>query len=499
MPDAAELDDATALAERVRKGEVHPTELVDAAIARIEKVNPQLNAVVHRMYDQARAAAKGSLPDGPFRGVPFVVKDLDGWLAGEPYTQSCRMSKDFVPTRDAEIIARIKRTGVVIVGKTNCSELGLLGVTESELRGPARNPWNPEHTPGGSSGGTAAIVASRAVAMGHGGDGGGSIRIPAAACGLFGMKPTRARNPLGPDGSERAHGLAVEHALTISVRDSAAILDASAGPEDVAPYWAPPKTVSYLDECKREPGKLRVAYTCKPILPAELDREVIRATEDAAKLLASLGHDVVEAHPPVDAQETARSFFILYCAAVAGEFRIAERQMGRAPRAGEVEPTTLLMSMIGSQLLSAGDLSAAIRDLQTTARALHRFHRTYDVLLAPTLGRPPVKHGVLGPQGFERTLHDRVSRHGLSSLLRIPGIMDRAIARAYGFAPSTPIANVTGQPSMSVPLFWSSEGLPIGVCMTGRFGDEAMLFRLAAQLERARPWNDRVPPTNGRA
>jgi amidase len=342
------------------------------------------------------------------------------------------------------------------------------------------------------------VVAARIVPAAHGGDAGGSIRIPASACGVFGLKPTRGRNPMGPDGSERAHGLAAEHALTVSVRDSAALLDASAGPEDVAPYWAPPKTVSYLEETQRAPGKLRVAYTTKPILPAQLDPEVVRATEDAAKLLASLGHDVVEAHPPVHASDTARSFFILYCSSVGGEFELARQHLGRSPRADEVEPTTRIMGMIGTKILSAGDLSAAIRNLQATARAVHRFHRDYDILLAPTLGRPPPAHGVLGPQGFERTLQDHVSRHGFSALLRIPGILDRAIARAYGFAPSTPLANVTGQPSMSVPLWWSADGLPIGVCMTGRFGDEATLFRLAAQLEAARPWKDRVPPVNAR-
>ena len=501
MSIAAAYDshDAVGLADLVRRKEVSPRELLEEAIDRSERLHPKLNAVVIPMYEHARSQIERGLTEGPLRGVPFLLKDLASAYAGVPLRGASKFYENSIPEAHGALVERYLAAGLVVFGKTNTSEWGILPTTESTLYGACHNPWKHGYTVGGSSGGAAAVVAARIVPAAHGGDAGGSIRIPASACGVFGLKPTRARNPLGPDGSERAHGLAVEHALTISVRDSAAILDASAGPEDVAPYWAPPKTVSYLDECKREPGKLRVAYTCKPILPAELDREVIRATEDAAKLLASLGHDVVEAHPPVDAQETARSFFILYCAAVAGEFRIAERQMGRAPRAGEVEPTTLLMSMIGSQLLSAGDLSAAIRDLQTTARALHRFHRTYDVLLAPTLGRPPVKHGVLGPQGFERTLHDRVSRHGLSSLLRIPGIMDRAIARAYGFAPSTPIANVTGQPSMSVPLFWSSEGLPIGVCMTGRFGDEAMLFRLAAPLERARPWNDRVPPTNGRA
>jgi amidase len=499
IASAYDSNDAVGLAALVRKKEVSPTELLDEAIARSERLHPKLNAVVIRMYELARSQIERGLADGPLRGVPFLMKDLASAYAGVPLRGASKFYEHNTPEEHGALVQRYLDAGVVIFGKTNTSEWGILPTTEPTRYGATHNPWKHAHTVGGSSGGAGAVVAARIVPAAHGGDAGGSIRIPASACGVFGLKPTRGRNPMGPDGSERAHGLAAEHVLTISVRDSAAFLDASAGPEDVAPYWAPPKTVSYLDEVARAPGKLRIAYTTKPILPAELDPEVIRATEDAAKLLASLGHDVVQAHPPVDALETARCFFILYCSAVGGEFEIAKRHLGRAPRADEVEPTTRIMGMIGTKLLSAGELSAAIRELQATGRAVNRFHRQYDVLLAPTLGRPPVAHGVLGPQGFERTLQDRVSRHGLSALLKIPGIMDRAIARAYGFAPSTPIANVTGQPSMSVPLWWSSEGLPIGVCMTGRFGDEATLFRLAGQLEQARPWKDRVPPTSARA
>lgn len=496
IAQAYDSNDALGLAELVRKKEVSPSELLDEAIARSERLHGRLNAVVIRMHELARSQIERGLPEGPLRGVPFLLKDLASPYAGVPLRGASKFYENSIPEQHGTLVERYLEAGVVVFGKTNSSEWGILPTTESTYYGPCHNPWKRGHTVGGSSGGAGAVVAARIVPVAHGGDAGGSIRIPASACGVFGLKPTRARNPLGPDGSERAHGLAAEHVISVSVRDSAAFLDVSAGPEDVAPYWAPPKTVSYLEETRREPGRLRIAYTTKPILPAELDPEVIRATEDAAKLLASLGHDVVEAHPPVSPHETARSFFILYCSAVGGEFDIARRTLGRAPRADEVEPTTRIMGMIGTKILSAGELSAAIRDLQTTARAVNRFHRDYDVLLAPTLGRPPVEHGVLGPQGFERTLQDQVSRHGLSALLRIPGILDRAIARAYGFAPSTPIANVTGQPSMSVPLWWSSEGLPIGVCMTGRFGDEATLFRLAAQLEAARPWNARIPPTN---
>jgi len=496
---AYDSHDAVGLAELVRKKEVSPAELLEEAIARSERLHPQLNAVVIRMHELARSQIERGLGEGSLRGVPLLLKDLASAYAGVPLRGASKFYENNVPEEHGALVERYLAAGLVVFGKTNTSEWGILPTTESALYGPCHNPWKHGHTVGGSSGGAAAVVAARIVPAAHGGDAGGSIRIPASACGVFGLKPTRGRNPMGPDGSERAHGLGAEHVITVSVRDSAAFLDVSAGPEDVAPYWAPPKTVSYLEETKREPGKLRVAYTTQPILPAELDPEVIRATEDAAKLLRSLGHDVVEAHPPVDAHETARCFFILYCSAVGGEMETAKKLVGRAPYADEVEPLTRIMGMIGTKILSAGELSAAIRALQTTARAVHRFHRDYDILLAPTLGRPPVKHGVLGPHGFERALQDRVSRHGLSALLRIPGILDRAIARAYGFAPSTPIANVTGQPSMSVPLWWSSEGLPIGVCMTARFGEEATLFRLAAQLEAARPWKDRVPPVSARA
>ena len=298
MADPAPHDDATALAERVRKGEVHPTELVEQAISATEKVNPQLNAIVHKMYDKARAAAKGPLPEGPFRGVPFVVKDLDGWLAGEPYTQSSRMSKDFVPPVDAEIIARMKQTGVVIVGKTNTPELGLLGVTEPELRGPARNPWNPDHTPGGSSGGTAALVASRAVPFGHGGDGGGSIRIPASACGLFGLKPTRGRNPLGPRAGEGWGGYVQQGVLTRSVRDCATMLDATQGPHAGAPYAAPPRERPYVEEIRRAPRKLRIAFSTGSLYGRETHADVKAAVNDAAALCASLGHELEETSPP---------------------------------------------------------------------------------------------------------------------------------------------------------------------------------------------------------
>ena len=350
MADPAPHDDATALAERVRKGEVHPTELVDQAIAAIEKVNPQLNAVVHKMYDKARAAAKVPLPEGPFRGVPFVVKDLDGWLAGEPFTQSCRMSKDFVPPVDAEIIARMKQTGVVIVGKTNTPELGLLGVTEPELRGPARNPWNPDHTPGGSSGGTAALVASRAVPFGHGGDGGGSIRIPASACGLFGLKPTRGRNPLGPPAGEGWGGYVQQGVLTRSVRDCAAMLDATQGHHAGAPYAAPPRERPYVEEIRRAPRKLRIAFSTGSLFGRETHADVKAAVNDAAALCASLGHELEETPLQVDREALVAAYFTQVAVGAAIGIEDTARWVGRAPTPADFEPVTWLLAQIGRKL-----------------------------------------------------------------------------------------------------------------------------------------------------
>lgn len=483
--------DATALAERVRQGAVHPTELVEQAITAIEAVNPRLNAVVHRMYDQARAAAKAELPDGPFRGVPFVVKDLDGWLAGEPYTQSSRLSKDFVPTEDAEIIARMKRTGVVIVGKTNASEFGILGVTESELRGPARNPWNLDHTPGGSSGGTAAIVASRAVPMGHGGDGGGSIRIPSSACGLFGLKPSRGRNPLGPQLSEGWGGYVQPGVLTISVRDCAAMLDATQGIDPGAPYVAPARERPYVEEIQRAPRKLKIAFSTRPQLGSTTHAYVQAAVRDAAALCASLGHELEEVSLPIDKDALVTAYFTQIAVGAAGSIAATEAWVGRKATPDDVEPTTWMLATIGRKL-SALELQQSRDVCQATARQLGRFFERYDLFLDGTLAFPPVTVGELALKPAEK-LGLRALRHVAPKPL-----LDRILAQlgpnALDKTPNTQVANQTGVPAMSVPLYWSAAGLPIGVQFMAPYGDEATLFQLAAQLEQARPWANRVPP-----
>lgn len=490
MVDSTHDDDATALADRVRRGEVSPSELVDEAIAAIEKVNPQLNAVVHRMYDQARAAAKGPLPEGPFRGVPFVVKDLDGWLAGEPYTQSCRMTKDFVPDRDAEIIARMKRTGVVIVGKTNTPELGIIGVTESELRGPARNPWNPEHTPGGSSGGTASIVAARAVPMGHGGDGGGSIRIPSSACGLFGLKPSRGRNPLGPATSEGWGGYVQPGALTRSVRDCAAMLDATQGVEAGAIYSAPPRARPYVEEIAQQPRKLRIAFSTGSQLGRETHEDVKAAVRDAAALCASLGHELTEVPLPIDRAALVTAYFTQIAVGAASAIEDTARLVGRKPTSADFEPTTWLLGTIGRKL-TAMELHHSREACHKAARDLGQFFTTYDLFLDGTLAYPPAKVGELALKGAERVA--LAALRVVSPRLVLDKLLETLGANALEKTPNTQVANQTGVPAMSVPLYWNAAGLPIGVQFMAPYGDEATLFQLAAQLERARPWAKRRP------
>nr|AGC72587.1 aspartyl-tRNA(Asn) amidotransferase subunit A amidotransferase subunit A [uncultured bacterium A1Q1_fos_1870] len=491
MTDATETADATTLADRVRRKEVHPTELVAAAIAAIEKVNPSLNAVVHRMYEKAKAAAGGELPQGPFRGVPFVVKDLDGWLAGEPYTQSCRMSKDFIPPEDSELMMRIKRTGVVIVGKTNTPELGLLGITEPELRGPARNPWNLEHTPGGSSGGTAAIVAARAVPMGHGGDGGGSLRIPSSACGLFGLKPSRGRNPLGPQLAEGWGGYVQPGVITRSVRDCAAMLDATQGPDVGAPYAAPPRERPYLEELGRAPRKLRIAFSTGAQLGRETHDDVKEAVRAAAALCSSLGHELEEAPLPIEREALVSAYFTQVAVGAAIGIEYTSKWVGRSPKPADFEPTTWLLATIGRKL-SALELQRSRDACQAAGRSLGRFFCKYDLFLDGTLAFPPIAVGQLELDRSQRLL--------LAALRWVSpkAVLDKVLTElgddALKYTPNTQVANQTGVPAMSVPLHWNAAGLPIGVQFTAPLGGESTLFQLAAQLEAARPWAHRLPP-----
>ncbi len=463
--------DATAQAELVRKREVKPLELVDAAIKRIERLNPALNAVVTPMYEQARTTAAGKLPKGPFTGVPFLIKDIVASYAGVRMTLGSNFLRDMVSTRDSELVARLKRAGLIILGKTNTPELGLLPTTEPRLFGPSHNPWDTSRTTGGSSGGSAAAVAAGMVAMAHASDGGGSIRIPASCCGVFGLKPTRARNPLGPNFGDMMGGLVVEHAVTRTVRDSAALLDATSGPDLGDPYWAPPPKRPFLKEVVAEPGRLRIAFTSKAATGVPVHADCVDAVRNAAALCADLGHEVVETAPKVDGEVIGRVFMIIWSAGCAWTIDGAALALGRKATPDEFEPATWVMYEIGQQQ-SASAYLGAVTMLQGITRGVARFFVDYDILLTPTLAEPPLP---------------------LGSFDSPPGDPLQAQRRAAAFCPFTPICNITGQPAMSVPLFWNTDGLPIGTHFIGRFGDEAILFRLAAQLEAAQPWANRRP------
>ncbi len=489
---ASELD-ALGMADLVRSGGATPLELVDACIARVERVNPHLNAVVTNLFDEARAAAKGELPDGPFRGVPFFVKDLVQPVKGARFTRGSRFHADDVADHDSTLIQRFRAAGLVLVGKTNTPEFGLTPVTEPKLLGRCNNPWNVAHATGGSSGGAGAIVASRIAPMAHGGDGGGSIRIPASCCGVFGLKPTRARTPVGPDKAEGWFGLALDHALTLSVRDSAALLDASAGPEVGAPYACPAPARPFLDETATPPGKLRIALCREPPLPAEPHADVLAALDDTARLVRELGHEVAEVRLPIDRDAFAMDFTILVAASTAADIAEAAEAAGREPRREDHETVTRILAMLGATF-TAPTLELARRRLQAMSRKVAEVQREWDLLLMPTLGAPPPRHGDLAAKGAEARAQEIISRARLSSVLRITPLVKAIAAKTFAFIPYTPLANAAGLPSMSVPLAWNAAGLPIGTMFTGRFGDEATLFRLAAQLESARPWRTRLPP-----
>ena len=467
--------DATALAEMVRRGEVKAIELVEAAIARIERVNLQINAVITPMYDLARAAANSPLPEGPFTGVPFLLKDLLAAYQGVPMTSGSRWLRDFKPDHDSALVARHKRAGLIVVGKTNTPEFGILPTTEPALFGAARNPWDLTRTTGGSSGGSAAAVAAGLVPMAHANDGGGSIRIPASCCGLFGLKPTRARNPLGPHFGDMMSGLVAEHAVTRSVRDSAVLLDATAGYDPGDPYCAPTPARPFALEVGTDPGKLRIALTTASFTGVPVHPDCVAAAQDAAKLCAALGHEVEEASPRLPPERLVSSFMTLWGVGIAWTLDSLSFAVGRNPTAEYFEPGTWAVAETGWKT-SGPQYLLAVQTLQVFSRRVAQFMERYDVILTPTLGEPPLPLG-----SFDSPADDPMA----------------GMRRAVQFVPFTPLCNATGQPAMSVPLYWNSDGLPIGAHFIARFGDEATLFRLAAQLEEVRPWVRRHPPQHG--
>jgi Asp-tRNA(Asn)/Glu-tRNA(Gln) amidotransferase A subunit family amidase len=476
--DDYEAHDALGLAELVRRGDVKPAELLEAALSRLEARNPALRAVVIPMLDEARAALDAGPPggaDAPLRGVPFLLKDLYALFAGTRTTNGCRLFAGQVADHDSTLVARYRRAGLVIFGKTHSPEFGLTTTTESQLFGATHNPWSRARTAGGSSGGAAAAVAAGIVPAAHASDGGGSIRVPASCCGLYGLKPTRARNPSGPDAGEGWSGMSTAHAITRSVRDSAALLDLGCGPEPGDPYWAPPPARPFLREVGAPPGALRVALQTETWNGAPTHPDCRAAAEDAARLLESLGHRVEPARLEIGGDALAEAARVIVAANLRFALEERARDLGRDfADLGEAdtEPITLAMAQ-GAARIAAAEYARAVRTLHGLGRRAARFFEGRDVLLTPTLAVPPPP---LGPGSLSNP---------------DVGEFVRTLRACTGY---TQLWNATGNPAASLPLAWNAEGLPIGVQIVGRVGDEATLLRLSAQLEAARPWFDRRPP-----
>ena len=467
--------DGVALGQMVAKGEVTPLELVDAAIDRIERHNGALNAVVHTAYDEARERAKGPLPDGPFKGVPFLIKDLGMPVAGWPRTSGSKFARHIVDTEDGGLTRRYRESGVIPLGKTNTPEYGITGTTESALLGPCRNPWNPAHISGGSSGGAASAVAAGIVPMAHASDGLGSIRIPAACCGLVGLKVNRDRVPNLPDAYDYAAGFVVDHVVTRTVRDSAVMLDATGIPEPGSPYALPAKARPYAQEVETSPGKLRIAWSSETANGRPIDPEIQAALERTATLLKGLGHEVVEKGLGIDYRALYAARGPVSGANFAGGMERLIDEVGREPEQDELEPLTWA-SLKGGRRVTGAQAFRALQDLRALNRFTLAFFEDWDVYLCPVLGTPVPEVGFIDPVNLE------------------PKEVNRRQGKVFPF---TPPMNFSGQPSISLPLEMDSNGLPIGMMFSARYADEATLFRLAAQLEKEAPWKGRRPAVWG--
>jgi len=457
--------DAVGLAGLVAKGEVTADELLDTALARMAEVNPQINAVTRDMSDGAR----GARGKGPLAGVPYLLKDLGAAYEGVPTTYGSRLFADVTPTADSAMVRLYKAAGLNVFGKTNTPEFGIWPVTEPDLLGACRNPWDLERSPGGSSGGAAAAVAAGIVPAAHASDGGGSIRIPASCCGLFGMKPSRGRVSFSPNGEGWA-GASIQHAVTRSVRDSAVLLDATCAPQTGDPYFLAPPERPFAEEVGRDPGRLRIAFTDKALTVGHtLHSECAAAVHETARLCESLGHHVEEATLPGDHSAMQAAARTVLWASVAANIDAEVERRGRPLGDGEIESATREIYDRGKET-HAADYVRAVQAIHAYGRAAASLFERYDVLLLSTLGRPAIKIG---------------------SLFEDP---KQTVRRLFAYMPNTQAFNNSGQPAMTVPLAWSQTGLPIGLQFAARMGEEAMLFRLAGQLETARPWFDQLPP-----
>ncbi len=461
--------DALGLAALVAKRKVKASEVIDAAIARAEALNPKLNAIIFSAYDEARAAAGGKLPKGPFTGVPMLLKDMRAQVVGWPTRSGSRFIPAMPAVQDSTLVTRFKAAGLIPFGKTNVPELGILPTTESKLYGPAHNPWNMDHSPGGSSGGSAAAVAAGIVPIAHATDGGGSIRIPASACGLVGLKASRGRVTQGPHTADATSGLSMDGVVTRSVRDTAAALDAICGIDYGDPYFAPPPEGSYLEGIKRKPKRLRIAVSTKMMNGTAHDPEVTMAVKKTAKLCESLGHIVEETDPPIDAGALVNAFSTVWAANVAYAIEATRLQTNVTPTLDTIEGLTIGLYQRGLTI-TAVQLTMARQTMMHAGRQFAKWHETHDVWLTATLGRPPMKLGTIDVDETD---------------------LQKGFAPNFGYVPFTSMQNSAGTPGINLPLNWSKDGLPLGVQFTARAGGEMTLLKLAAELEKASPWADR--------
>jgi amidase len=455
----------------VKKGSITPLEVVDEAIGRAERLNPQLNAIIFKDFERARDAAKTMTPHGVFAGVPTLLKDMRAAATGMPTRSGSRMMPAIPSDHDSTLVARYRANGLIPLGKTNVPEFGILPTTESLLYGAAHNPWNLDYTPGGSSGGSAAAVAAGIVPIAHATDGGGSIRIPASNCGLVGLKVSRGRVTQGPDAADSTSGLSVDHCVTRTVRDCAAMLDFASVPDLGDPYFAPPSPDSYLAAIEQKPKRLKIAVALKGLSGTPFSAEVTEAVQKVMALCGELGHHIEEASPSVNAEEMTMAFMILWASNTAYGIDLLTRLTGIKPSLDIVEGLTLGLYERGKALTAVHQIWAQ-QVMFRTGRIAARFHETYDLWLTPTLSQPPVKLGIVD-----------VNEQNV----------EEAFAPILGYVPFTAMQNGTGQPAINLPLCWSNAGLPLGVQFVARNGDEITLLKLAAEIEAAHPWFDKRP------
>lgn len=463
--------DALGLAELVTTRQVSADELLAAALRRTEAVNPRIHALNHVFPDRARADLAAGLPEGPFHGVPLALKDLYMVYRDEPTGNGSRYWAEASPTFSSELFERYRRAGFSIFAKSATPEMGFSATTEPAISPPTRNPWNTDFSAGGSSGGAAAAVAAGILPLAHASDSGGSIRIPASCCGLFGLKPSRGRMPMGPERGESSGGLGTVHAIGRSVRDSAALLDCSAGPDPGAPYGMAPPERPWSLEVGAPTGRLRIALAMNLPNGVAMHPDCAAAAYDAALLLEDLGHDVEAASPPLDFAALGVASRVVSASLVGGLLKARERQLGRPPADDEIEPATRALADAALRY-SGADYVMATQAFHQAGRVLAAFQAQYPLILAPTLAQPPPRIGALAMNCAD---------------------LDRYLGAVGRFAPMASLANITGVPAASIPLFWNEDGLPVGVHLTARFSDEATLLRVASQIEAARPWRDRRP------